>query len=151
MRNKIWCTRLTDGCASSGSQHLTRSFFIWQDGDSPSFSKWKSEASNVGLAIWQNGRFSILLKVKVRRKPSDIISHMTFKKLLAFRQGIFSLKSCTSRNLTAKLSRILHSYPFARQQVWISQNGSVLKKRNFPLFLDHRLIPWRKSGRGTTF
>ena len=84
-------------------------------------------------------------------------AHLTLKQfgwrtsLLALRQGIFSLKSCTSRNLTAKFSRILHSCPFARQQVWISQNGSVLKKRNFFLFLDHRLMRWSKSGRRTTF
>ena len=102
--------------------------------DSPSFSKWKSDTSH----------------------PTP--SHLTFKKqlgwrlwLLAIRQGIFSLKNCTPRNLTAKFSRILHSYPFARQQVWISQNGSVLKKRNFFLFHAHCLIWLPKAGRRTTF
>ena len=126
--------------------------------DFPSFSKWKSDASHGGFAIWpqniwqsesQTQAMMTSDKMAIRHHvPSDFKQQLGWRLWpLAIRQGILSLKSCTSRNLTAKLSRILHSYPFARQQVWISQNGSVLKKRNFFLFLDHRLIRWPKSGR----
>ena len=49
---------------------------------SQSFSKWKSDANLGGFAIWpqsiwQDSGFSIFFKVNVRRKPSEIMPHLT--------------------------------------------------------------------------
>ena len=125
--------------------------------DSPSFSKWKSDASHGGFAIWpqsiwQDGGFSIFFKVRVICKSNDGLAIWQMADSLRQDKILSQTRHLLLEELhVKKFSRILHSYPFARQQVWISQSGSVLKKRNFFLFHAHCLIWLPKSGRRTTF